>query len=101
MAFGDHDDRSARIREAMWMKTIRASLERSIPAPTDGRFDDLLARLDRIPGIADRRRDAPAAREAGDRLARRDAALEARLSGYVDLMAGMLRGRARSGCAAC
>ena len=73
---------------AMWLNTIRSSLERSVPIASDHSFDDLLAQLDAIPaGHAAARADKvpPAS------LARRDAALEAQLSGHVDRLATAVR----------
>lgn len=72
---------------AMWMKTIRYSLDVSIPIILDDDFDDLLARLE------DTTAGARIAAAAPDRmvsasLASRDAALETRLSGYIDWLGG-------------
>jgi hypothetical protein len=76
----------ARSHRAMWVNTIRESLERSVPIASDDSFDDLLAQLDAIPAgrtdhtvIADER--VPAT------LARRDAELEAHLSAQVGRLA--------------
>lgn len=66
---------------AMWLKTIRTSLEHIVPIASDDSFDDLLAQLDAIPAG---RAAAVADKAAPASLAQRDAALEAQLSGHVD-----------------
>jgi hypothetical protein len=73
---------------AMWLNTIRTSLERSVPIASDDSFDDLLALLDAMP--AGHAAAAPGKRVAAS-LARRDAALEAQLSGHVDRLATAVR----------
>ena len=73
---------------AMWLSTIRTSLERSVPIASDDSFDDLLDLLDAIP--AGRAAAAPGKRAPAS-LARRDAALEAQLSGHVDRLATAVR----------
>jgi len=81
---------------AMWMDTIRDSLERSVPIASDDIFDDLLAQLDEIPSGPSSSHAATPDKRATMSLARRDAALETHLSGYVDLLAkvfGRLRGQ--------
>ena len=84
---------------AMWMSTIRQSLERSVPIATDDMFSDLLAELDRIP--VDRSRRGPAQAEPAFVAARRDAARVARLAGYVELLNDALdRGRNSLGAGA-
>lgn len=72
---------------AMWLNTIRTSLEHIVPIASDDSFDDLLAQLDAIPsGHA-----AASETRTTASLARRDAALEAHLSGHVDRLATAFR----------
>lgn len=73
----------ARSHRAMWMNTIRESLERSVPVASDDSFDDLLAQLDAIPAGPIKRAATPDERALAS-LARRDAALEAHLASHID-----------------
>jgi hypothetical protein len=83
---GAGDPAPARAQRAMWMKIIRHSLDVSIPISSDDDFDDLLARLEDAPAGSRIAAAAPE-RAASASLAMRDAALETRLSGYIDWLA--------------
>ncbi len=87
--FDNYGDRSASSHRAMWMSTIRETLERTVPLVADDTFDDLLAQLDDIPSVT-RGEIASASNRSSAASVRRDAALELRLSGYVDLVTEML-----------
>lgn len=76
----------ARTHRAMWMTTIRQSLERSLPLVSDNSFDDLLAHLDAIPSRPAKHAATPDERALAS-LAKRDAALEAQLSSHVGRLA--------------
>ena len=76
-----------RAHRAMWLNTIRTSLEHIVPIASDDSFDDLLTQLDAIPsGHA-----AASETRSTVSLAQRDAALEAQLSGHADRLATAVR----------
>lgn len=77
-------------RCAMWLKTVRDSLDASIPIILDDDFDDLLARLEDTT-VGARIAAAASGSMITASLASRDAALETRLSGYIDWLAGCFR----------
>lgn len=77
-------------QRAMWMTTIRHSLDVSIPIILDDNFDDLLARLEEAT-VGARIAAAAPDRMVSASLASRDAALATRLSGYIHWLAGSVR----------